>query len=202
MQASAKVLVSGFEPFGDATINASQEVVLQLQAKGLSNVETLVLGTSYENGFAELMQAITRTEPDYVLSLGESRGRASVNIENVGVNLADCDLADNKGEIKTQQVIDPSGSDAYIATVPVFELCEAVKQGGVPCSVSWSAGTYVCNYVMYKTLHCLRHASIPFGFVHIPVLPCSSVNDPKCPTMALDTSLAAIETLVAYLQKQ
>jgi pyroglutamyl-peptidase len=195
-----RVLVTGFEPFNGSKENSSKEVIALLRQADLPGVKTALIRTSYANCYPDLMDAVSQHSPDCVLSLGESQKSGLIQIEQLAVNVADSTVSDNDGVVKLREVIDPDTSDAYFATVPVYELCDEVDSLGIPVVVSRSAGTFVCNYLMYKAVHALRVSWIKYGFVHLPVLPGSVVDLPESPSMEAEKSLKAVRTMVRYLQ--
>ena len=60
---------------------------------------------------------------------------------------------------------------AYFSTLPVRAMAEGVKAAGIPCSLSYSAGVFVCNDLLYTLLHHYDGTDTRVGFVHIPYLP-------------------------------
>jgi pyroglutamyl-peptidase len=199
-----KLLLTGFEPFGDSPINPSEQVVRALAAEELPGVTltTAVLPVDRARGPAALLDAFDRAHPDAVICLGLAARRASLAIERVAVNLLDYPLADNAGRQVVDEPIIPGGPAAYFATLPVRALCQAAHAAGVPAELSLSAGTFLCNQVMYTLLHHIAAdgQDVQAGFIHLPYLPIQAVTARgNPPSMALDTMLTGLRAMIGTL---
>lgn len=150
-----------------------------------------------------LVSTLLRTQPDAVLMLGESGTAASITIERVALNLRDYRIADNAGSTVVDRPVREGGPAAYFATLPVRALVEACRTAGIPAELSLSAGTYLCNEVMYAALdHAAREGlHIPIGFIHVPQLPEQAIEAPRGrPTMACETTTRAIHAVLEALR--
>ncbi len=203
-----KLLLTGFEPFGGSPVNPSQQVVQALASQTFARIQlrTVILPVDRERGPAQLLEAVRTIEPEAVLCLGLAERRAALSVERVAINLLDFGIPDNSGRQETDKPIVPGGPAAYFVTLPVRALVTAIRAAGVPAELSLSAGTFLCNQVLYTLLHNLTPASIPVppaaGFIHLPALPEQATQSPlPMASMSLDTMLrgirAAIETLGA-----
>ena len=165
-----KVLVTGFEPFGGATINPALEAVQRLPSEVAgAEVVTAQIPVVFGKGPAAVEAAIDAERPDVVLCIGQAGGRSHITPEFVGINYANARIPDNEGNQPVGR-LEVDGPDAYFATVPVFAMADAARAAGVPAAVSYTAGTFCCNEVLYELLHCLatRHPGVRGGFVHVP----------------------------------
>lgn len=165
-----KVLVTGFEPFGGATINPALEAVQRLPREVAgAEVVTAQIPVVFGKGPAAVEAAIDAERPDVVLCIGQAGGRSHITPEFVGINYANARIPDNEGNQPVGR-LEEDGPDAYFATVPVFAMADAARAAGVPAAVSYTAGTFCCNEVLYELLHCLatRHPGVRGGFVHVP----------------------------------
>ena len=165
-----KVLVTGFEPFGGATINPALEAVQRLPREVAgAEVVTVQIPVVFGKGPAAVEAAIDAERPDVVLCIGQAGGRSHITPEFVGINYANARIPDNEGNQLVGR-LEADGPDAYFATVPVFAMADAARAAGVPAAVSYTAGTFCCNEVLYELLHCLatRHPGVRGGFVHVP----------------------------------
>ena len=197
-----KLLLTGFEPFGQEEVNSSWEAVAAMP-DCLGNVEVVKvrLPVTFKGAAVMLEQAIDEFRPDVVLCIGQGGGRFEVNIERVAINLADSTKPDNEGYCPEDAPVRIDTPDAYFCNLPVKRLVAAVREAGIPAVVSNSAGAYVCNSVFYTALH-LAHNKYPgmkAGFIHIPYLPCQAVEKTKQPSMAKDTVVQALETIIITL---
>ena len=194
-----KILVTGFEPFGGETRNPSAEVVERLpDAIAGAELVKLILPTVRCEAPRRVAQAVEKQHPDVVLSIGQAGGRAAVSVERVAVNLDDYRIPDNAGNQPVDEPVVPGGPDGYLTNLPVKAMAEAIQRAGVPAQVSLSAGTFVCNHVLYQVRHFLeqRVPGARSGFIHIPFLPEQVVDKPGQPSMSLDLSVRAVEAAI------
>ena len=189
-----KALVTGFEPFGGETTNASLEAVRRLPAQiGRLEIVTAQLPTSYARSLAALEAAIMRTKPDIVLCVGQAGDRAALCVERVAINVQDTEIADNDGAKPNDAPVIAGGPAAYLATLPARAVVAALHAEKLPAQLSMSAGTFVCNHVFYGLMHLAATHRHPFraGFLHVPRLP-QQAPDGKALYMALDDIVRGI----------
>jgi len=201
---AARILLTGFEPFGPHDVNPSERVLrpLAAAAPGGAIVSTRVLPVSYRSAFAAVREVLDSERLDAVLLCGLGAGRAAISYERVAVNRRGSALADNDGVRIGDERIDPAGPAACFSTVPVDELVVATLAAGAPAEESEDAGTFLCNQVLYQTLrHCDRHSlRVRAGFVHLPLLPEQAVHDePALDEAVLVAGLAAAVATLAAL---
>ncbi|MBA2721643.1 MAG: pyroglutamyl-peptidase I [Methylibium sp.] len=191
---STRVLVSGFEPFGGAAHNPSQDVARALDGTCLADGSVLhgvVLPVRFADASTALAAAIERTRPCLVLALGLATARSEVAIERVALNLCDAAIADNAGLQPRDMPVIEGGPAALFATLPVRAMLEALQAVGLPGTLSLSAGSYVCNEVFYRLLYAQGAEGIPAGFMHLPPIERMALNDQlRAVRMALDAALA------------
>lgn len=193
-----KALVTGFEPFGGESVNASLEAVRRLPARiGALEVVAAELPTSYSRSLPVLEAAIARAKPDIVLCVGQAGERAALCVERVAVNLQDAELADNDGAKPVDAPIVPGGPTAYLATLPVRAAVASLHAAELPAEISMSAGTFVCNHVFYGLMHLAATGKHRFrgGFLHVPCLP-QQAREKNAPSMALDDIVHGITTVL------
>ena len=173
-----KILVTGFEPFGGERTNPSWEVASTLPATIAGHaVVRERIPVSFSRGPAAVLAAIRREDPSIVLCLGQAGGRAKVTPEFVGINYADARIPDNDGGQPRGARLLEDAPDAYFSTLPVHAMARAMVDAGVPAAVSYTAGTYVCNAVLFSALHALAKSrptsrpTVRAGFVHVPYSP-------------------------------
>ncbi|MEL5638307.1 pyroglutamyl-peptidase I [Serratia ureilytica] len=195
-----KVLITGFEPFGGERLNPSWEVVKQLNDMELVGTRIVarqlpcVFGTALE----ALNAAIDEVQPVMVLAIGQAGGRTDITIERVAINVDDARIPDNQGQQPVDEPIVAGGPAAYFSTLPIKAMVSSMREAGIPAAVSQTAGTYVCNHVMYGLLHRLSgQREVKGGFIHIPYLPEQAASHPGAPSMAASTVLFALELAVS-----
>lgn len=167
----ATVLLTGFEPFaGDAT-NPSGDAVRTVAERwtGAETLVTEVLPVTFAGAADRLRALIEEHSPDVVIATGLAGNRAEVTPERVAINLADARIPDNAGAQPLDEHSVPGSPAAYFATLPVKAIAAAIADAGVPASVSHSAGTFVCNHVMFTALDAVASQhDARAGFVHVP----------------------------------
>lgn len=186
-----KILLTGFEPFGQQTINPSEEVVKRLESSSLDGMELVTANLAVERykGPSGITKAYSDAKPDAVLCLGEGGTYPGLFIERIFVNLLDSAMKDNGGNLATDEAINPNGPVAHFSTLPVRRIFEALQKTGIPCKLSLSAGSYICNQVGYTLMDLVQHGDrpIPAGFIHLPFLPEQASKYRDCPSMSLET---------------
>ncbi|QNO15709.1 pyroglutamyl-peptidase I [Alkalicella caledoniensis] len=189
-----KFLITAFEPFGNDSKNPTMDVIKGLE---LPDVDTLVLPVTF-NFFQDFTEAIEDKKYDYILHLGQGGGRNKITFEKVALNYMDARIADNNGDKPVNQPIVADGPDGLFTTLPIREIVIALQQKGYPASISYTAGTYVCNYIMYSSLHYFRDKSTKVGFVHIPYSP-EQIVDKELPSMSIDLVKEIIKETIKIL---
>lgn len=197
---SRHVLLTGFEPFGPHTVNPSELLVRSFEGRVIAG-RTLAIRVfpSETRSLRDRLEAVlAETQPAVVLATGYAPGRAGVALERAALNLLDFDIPDAVGTMRKNDPIQRGGPDARLASFPLPEILTAWHAVGVPGYVSNSAGTYLCNQILYEALALTANASPPVlvGFVHVPALPAQAIElgTERTPSMTLDLMRKAIET--------
>lgn len=195
------VLLTGFDPFEGERLNPSWEICRQLDGRvieGLS-VQACKLPCEFRRSIEVAAEAIDRHHPAVVISIGQAGGRAHMSLERVAINVDDARIADNAGARPIDEPIAANGPPAYFATIPVKAMAAAMRAVHVPAHVSNSAGTYVCNHVMYGVLHYIAasgsHARA--GFVHVPYAEEQVLDRPAVPALSLASMVRGMEAAIA-----
>ena len=166
-----KILVTGFEPFGDEKINPSWEAVKMLPAE-ISGAEIIKMEvpTVFEESDAVVETAIIQYGLDAVICVGQAGGRTEITVEKVGINLMEASIPDNKGNKPIDEAIREDGPDGLFSTLPVKAIVSKMQSEGIPVKMSYTAGTYVCNNLLYALLHFAKTKcpDVKVGFIHVP----------------------------------
>ena len=191
-----KLLITGFEAFGGETINPSWEAVARLpETIGEYALTKLRLPVVFGEAARIAISAAEEGNFDAVLCIGQAGGRSAITPELVGINLRHATIPDNNGNQPKDEPIAEGGSAAYFSTLPVREMSEAIKAIGLPSQVSYSAGAYVCNDLLYSLLSHFDGSGTRAAFIHIPY----STEQGKQPSMELEDIvrglIAAIECI-------
>lgn len=195
------VLLTGFEPFGGESCNPSWEAVRALQGKLLSDgsrVQVALLPCVFGQALSVLEAQIQSLAPKLVVCVGQAGGRAEISVERVAINLDDARIPDNLGAQPIDTAVVADGPAAYFSTLPVKAIVAALREQGIPATISHTAGTFVCNHVFYGLMDLVaRQSSIErAGFVHIPYLPAQAALHAGAPSMALAMMVTALELLL------
>ena len=204
-----RILVTGFEPFNGREINPSEEVVKELKAPEGVELQKEILPVEFRKAAAILKQRIKEFKPDYILSVGQAGNRPEIGVERVALNL-DCVrssdgsslLPDNGGDQPVDVKIEEDGENAYFATLPVWEIVEAIQKEDVKAAVSYTAGTYVCNHIMYTALYEVSRMGLntKAGFIHVPFLPSQlTEGEGKGFSMEQEDMVRGIQTAIRLL---
>lgn len=198
-----KILVTGFDPFGGEAVNPSIETVNRLpDVIAGAKIIKLEIPTSCHRSLQVIEKAIVRYDPDVVLSIGQAGGRADITVERIGINVDDYDIPDNDGSRPVDEPVAADGPDAYFVTVPIKAMVRRIREKGIPASISNTAGTFVCNHVIYGVCHLIAsgYPGKRSGFIHIPYLPRQVIDKKNMPSMPLNMTVeavtAAIEAIV------
>jgi pyroglutamyl-peptidase len=196
-----KVLLTGFEPFNNARLNPSEQLVIRIKPDSVPGAQIIkaVLPVVYGEAASHLLALVQEHNPDVVISFGQAEGRIAITPERFAVNLNDANLADNKGHIRIDQAIHQGTPTAYESTLPVKELVAAMKAEGIPATLSLTAGAFVCNHIFYELQNALKDTQIQSGFVHVPLMTEQQEDFPGLFTMHIDTMVLAAKTMVATL---
>lgn len=167
-----KLLIMGFEPFGGETINPSWEAVNRLPEEiGEYEITKLKLPVVFGRAAEMAIKAAEELRPDVILCIGQAGGRGAITPELVGINLRHADIPDNIGQSPKDEPVIECGANALFSTLPVRKMAEAIRNSGLPSQVSYSAGAYVCNDLLYTLLSHFEGSQTRVGFIHIPYAP-------------------------------
>ncbi len=193
-----KVLVTGFDPFGGETINPAYEAV-KLVNDNIEGAEIIKIEipTVFGKSMTVIDKAIQKYQPDVVLAIGQAGGRTSMAVERVGINVDDARIPDNDGQQPIDEIIYEDGENAYFSNLPIKKMVFEMQNENVPAVVSNTAGTYVCNHVLYSIMYLIdkKYNNLRGGFIHVPFLP-EQVKDKNMPSMSLEMIKKGIEVAI------
>lgn len=199
-----KILLTAFTPFDGESINPALEAMKLLPDK-IGNLEVLKLELPTVFGkFARLaLESIEQEKPDFVLSIGLAGGRAEITPERIAINLDDAGIPDNEGNQPVDQANYLDGENAYFSTLPVKAMVEAIKKEGLPAALSNSAGTYVCNHLLYSVLYYIQINALPIkaGFIHVPYIPEQTIEKKEKPSLALSEIVRGLKSSIETISK-
>ncbi len=198
-----RLLLTGFEPFGGEPVNPSWRVAQALDGLAIAGVEVraVQLPCVFGQALSVLGEALAATQPVLVLALGQAQGRCDFSLERVAINVDDARIADNAGARPIDAPIVAGGPAAYFATLPIKAMVAALRDAGLPASLSQTAGTFVCNHVFYGLMHTLQArpgpAAVRGGFMHLPLLPEQAARHPGVASLPLATMVEGVRLALA-----
>ena len=193
-----KLLITGFEPFGGEEINPSWEAVQRLPDEiGGFSLTKLLVPVVFGKAAERVIGVADELDPDVIISVGQAGGRRAITPETVAINLRFAKIPDNEGNLPKDEPIVAGGENAYFSTLPVRKIAEAVNGCGIPSEVSYSAGAYVCNDLLYTLLDRYSAEGVGVGFIHVPYV----TEQNKEPSMSLDDIVRGLTAAIECLEK-
>ena len=197
-----KILLTAFDPFGGDTVNPAQKAV-EAVSDHIAGAEIvkIIVPTVFDKAIDTVYEAMKREQPDVTFCIGQAGGRYELTPERVAINLNDARIPDNEGKQPLDQKIFEDGENAYFTLLPVKAMVERIRQAGIPASVSYTAGTFVCNHLMYGVLY---HISKEFqgmkgGFMHVPFLHEQVLTKPGTPSLSKEDIVKGIEAAITAI---
>lgn len=195
-----KFLITGFDPFGGESLNPAFEAVKRLPdtIRGAEIIKQEV-PTVFGKGAEKMREAIRQHRPDVVICVGQAGGRSAITVEKVAINFKDARIADNEGNQPFDEKIKEDGETAYFSTLPVKAMVAKINENGLPAALSYTAGTYVCNELMYQLLYLLdkEWKEMRGGFIHVPYATSQAVGKSGIvPSMSLVDIARALQLAV------
>lgn len=192
------VLLTGFEPFNNATVNPAWEAVRALDGwrEGDIVAHGRQLPCVFGDAIEVLRAAIDELRPDVVIAVGQAGGRADLSVERVAINVDDAPIMDNSQRQLVDTPVVEGGPVGYFSTLPIKAIVRAMRDAGLPASVSQTAGTFVCNHVFYGLMHYTAGMPLRAGFIHIPYLPRQAAAFQGAPSMALEDMVEGLRIAV------
>lgn len=184
-----KVLMTGFDPFGGESINPSFEAVKLLpDTIGQAEIVKLELPTVFKKSIDVLLSTMVNEKPEIVICVGQAGGRSEISMEAIGINVSLGRIPDNEGYKPLGEKIAQDGHDGYFSNLPIHAMARHLNTLGIPAGISYTAGTYVCNHVLYALMHHIRTNDLPIkgGFIHVPYLPAQASGKRNMPHMTLE----------------
>lgn len=202
-----KILVTGFDPFDNQDINPSWEAVKSLPDK-IENVEIIKMEipTVFRKSVNIIKEKITEISPRAVVSIGQAGSREKISVEFVGINFIDARIPDNEGN-QPVEIISKDRPDGLFSTLPVFKIVEDLNKNDITAKVSYTAGTFVCNNVLYGISDYIDYNNLDIisGFIHVPSIYEQVKDKEGKPYMELETIIKALEislkTIIRELKK-
>lgn len=200
-----KLLLTGFEPFLHYTVNPTMRIVEDLNGKVIGGYQIVgkVMRVDFKSSGEQLVNLLDQIKPDAHISLGLAAGRYKITPERIAINFKD-GAADNEGNKPVDELIQENGEPGYLSTLPIRRMVNKLIENGLPSEISNSAGTYLCNNVMYEGLHYTKvnNSKMLSGFIHIPASHELAIQHGKIPSWSHEdlkkSIIICIEVLGEY----
>lgn len=197
-----KLLLTGFVPFLDNPINPTEEIVKRLDGQNINGyaISSAVLPVDFNQSAKHLQEKMAETKPDVIIMLGLAAGRSKITPERIAINVKD-GAKDNEGYAPIDEPVDVDGADGLFSTLPIRKMVERLKANQLPATISNTAGTYLCNNMMYTALNegIKNDASYLAGFIHIPASHELALQNERLPSWSLDDLTKAIKICIESL---
>ena len=194
-----KVLITGFDAFGGEPVNPAEEAVKMISNKiAGAEVIKVIIPTVQNKSVEAIERAIEEHNPDIVISVGQAGGRYDITPERVAINIDDYRIKDNEGNQPIDAVIQSDGQAAYFSNLPVKAMVKHMNEHNIPATLSNTAGTFVCNHVMYGILYMIdkKYPNIKGGFIHIPYMTSQVMDKKNTPFMSLTDIVKGLELAI------
>lgn len=195
-----KILLCAFDAFGGEAVNPALEAVKSVTFKGADIIKCEVPTVFYRSVDA-VVGKVAECAPDAVVMIGQAGGRDKITPERVAINISDARIDDNEGNRPKDEPVVEGAPAAYFSTLPIKDIVAAMECEAIPAGISNSAGTFVCNHLMFGVLHyiAVRGLDIPAGFIHIPYMPEQTADKTDAPSLPLSVSVRAIEIALGVI---
>ena len=201
-----ELMITGFEPFDGYSINPSAELAKLVDGKRIGRFDIVgdVLPLDYNTAFPFLKKLVEEHSPDVLLCTGQA-SRPSITIERIAVNARSLKKADNYENIPETDIISDQGPPAFFTNLDPHPLVQAIEKEDIPAFISYHAGVYGCNYIIYKVMEWISASELNLlaTFIHVPPLPQQAIEkeNPYLATMPLGTTAEAIKAVILSLPK-
>ena len=201
---SARIVVTGFEPWEHGTENPTLDVLDRLNNSNdaADQLWTMRLPVDSTKLDALVDEMLERVRPDLWISLGLAPGLSVIGVERIAGNVMDYPVPDNAGHQPGGAPVFSDGPAAYFATLPVKAIAFGLREAGIPAKISNSASTYSCNQMMYTVLHKIacKGMATRAGFIHVPASPSLAAKQVypliEMPSMALELTTRAVQMAI------
>lgn len=198
-----KILITGFTPFNGETINPALEILekLPIEIDG-HEICTQVVPTVFGKSIRVLKEALEKELPQVVICIGQAGGEAALRLEKVAINLDEARIPDNEGNQPIDSPIVEGGHKAYFSNLPLKAMKKSLHEAGIPATISYTAGTFVCNHLFYGLMDAIKDKpGLRGGFVHVPYVPEQVVDKPGTAHMSLNMMVDGITKIISLAAK-
>lgn len=199
-----RVLITGFDAFGKDDYNPTFEAI-KLMDTANNNLELvkLELPTKFIAAKDQLLAHLDKNTYDAIILTGQAAGRSEVTLEKYTLNIMNSKIEDNDQYQPRDQVITTAGPDLYASGLDLSSMASYLSSNDIPSSISYHAGTFVCNSTYYSLLNYIKEHKLSSQglFVHVPIID-QQVKNYKAdtPFVSLEHIVKAFETIIKFLE--
>jgi len=197
----ASILITAFEPYDPWVENSSWLALVEFTRSMQLGQE--ITTRLYPVNFAEVRRSLQKdlaANYDYVLHLGQAPGLTSIRMEAIGVNVGG--HSDEPPE-RYRQLVD-DGPVAYHSALPLADWVGQMREAGVPASVSFHAGTLLCNATLYMTHYFAEKMGLrtQATFMHLPLATQQvAARNKEMASMPVATTASALHLITLAMAK-
>jgi pyroglutamyl-peptidase len=189
-----RVLITAFGPYDEWAENSSWLVLRELTRwmESSADITTRLYPVDLEQVHQRLSQDLMRGF-DFALHLGQAPGATRIRLEAIAINAAQVTGAGSAAPISV------NGPAAYNSTLPLERWAGMLRGKGIPASVTYHAGTYLCNATMYLShlLAAQRELKLQSTFIHLPLAPEQvAARTTDDPSMSVPMMAAAVGLMI------
>lgn len=195
------VLITAFEPYDRWSTNSSWDALVALtrDLPSAPKVVTRRYPVDFERTKAKLAEDLAGNY-DYALHLGQAPGSSRVHLEAVALNIA----GESQQSPDDFRKLVPGGPAAYQTSLPVAAWAGKIRAAGIPVQVSYHAGTYLCNAILYLSQHLAaeRKLKTQSAFIHLPLSPAQVLSERHdVPSLPTNVCAEALQLILAELNQ-
>jgi pyroglutamyl-peptidase len=195
------VLITAFEPYDRWPENSSWLALVELtrDLPAGAKVVTRRYPVDFDLARGRLAEDLA-ADYDYTLLLGQAPGTSRVHLEALGIN-----VGGHSRQLPDEfQPLVADGPAAYRTALPLAAWAASIRAAGIPCQVSYHAGTYLCNALLYLTHHLVagQRLKTRATFIHLPLAPSQVLGEKQdLPTMPSSLCAEAIRMILRELSE-
>ena len=200
-----RILITGFEPFGNSIENSSWVVANKVATLNTFGIDIAIelMPVSFVRVGKALRTAVARHNPDLIIMLGQAGSSDKIRLERIAINMMDAQKADNDGYIPDEEPINHETPAALFTNTDIKLLHNAMSEQGIPVKLSNSCGLYVCNRIYYEALMlCNEINKMKAIFVHLPLYDGQRDANENQHTLPLDKMEKAINVIINKLREE
>ena len=160
------ILLTGFEPYADCSINPSQLVTERWHGQVVAGaaIQSGVLPVVFGKDVTMALALVQLHQPLAVISLGLDPNADAIYLEEIAVNQRE----DGAGIL---QILGTEQHILYTSFNTLDLALHLCREGHVARTRKYVDSAYLCNHLYFNLLHHAKHSTRPYSalFVHLPL---------------------------------